>query len=314
MGFPSAGKEALYRNPASEVVRFFSKRHGEEVWTFNLCSERGYDSSLFGGRASVYPSDDHNPPPFGMLRPFCEEASQWLRGGSERVVAVHCKAGKGRTGVFICALLLYMRAFPTAGEALRFYGDARTRNGKGVTIPSQIRFVTYFGNQLKAHEKDEAAAGSGSSSGGGSGEDGSDLSMPSLASRGRRASQNPGLSHNCAHPSVLPMTSCSPAFVAAFNRGSEEAHTALAVVDQVGGNGGDRGSAPPSVAVEFTGLTFSAWPNRWPVPFNPVVEVICWPAGLKGMVRRSPTAPGAIRFHSDDFMRQSGPVMDFERR
>jgi hypothetical protein len=43
-----------------------------------------------------------------MAQAFCAEASAWLAAHPENVVVVHCKAGKGRTGLMLCCLMLHL--------------------------------------------------------------------------------------------------------------------------------------------------------------------------------------------------------------
>ena len=123
MGMPSSNLEGLYRNPMEEVQKFLNTRHNEHYKVYNLCEERG----------------------------FCEDAKSFLDEDEKNIVAIHCKAGKGRTGTMICCLLLYMKIFETANECLQYYGMMRAENGKGVTIPSQIRYVNYFEKILKSN-------------------------------------------------------------------------------------------------------------------------------------------------------------------
>lgn len=148
MGFPSHGKEAYYRNPVDEVERFFNTRHPGHYRIYNLCSEREYDQpTRFQGRFKRFPFDDHNAPcPIRLIPDLVRDATEFLRQHVDNVVAIHCKAGKGRTGVMVACLLRALEStkFRTADQALDFFANMRTADGKGVTIPSQVRYVRYY--------------------------------------------------------------------------------------------------------------------------------------------------------------------------
>ncbi|KAK7390936.1 hypothetical protein VNO78_19151 [Psophocarpus tetragonolobus] len=152
MGFPAGDMssgffgyvEGFYRNHMEEVIKFFETHHQGKYKVYNLCSERLYDASLFEGKVASFPFDDHNCPPIQLIISFCQSAYSWLKEDIENVVVVHCKAGMARTGLMISSLLLFLKFFPTAEESMDYYNQKRCVDGKGLVLPSQIRYVKYF--------------------------------------------------------------------------------------------------------------------------------------------------------------------------
>jgi phosphatidylinositol-3,4,5-trisphosphate 3-phosphatase and dual-specificity protein phosphatase PTEN len=159
MGWPSVGLEALYRNPVTQVRTFLENRHGGHYRIWNLCVERDYVSTALGFKCEVerFCWYDHCPPPFAMMKPLCDSLHSWTRSDPKNVAVVHCKAGKGRTGTVIAAFLVHSKQAPTAEASLGIFGWRRTRNGRGVTLPGQQRYVAYYAIQVKAIEEDEAS-------------------------------------------------------------------------------------------------------------------------------------------------------------
>ena len=147
MGFPSSGFEGLYRNPLSQVQAFLTSRHGDAYQVYNLCSSA---STALQFANVGFPFEDHAPCAFRMLVAMLAHIGGYLRRGPPgAAVAIHCKAGKGRTGLVCASYLLHARRAHSARDALALYGQRRTLNGKGVTIPSQARYVGYYERFLR---------------------------------------------------------------------------------------------------------------------------------------------------------------------
>lgn len=64
------------------------------------------------------------------------------------MIAVNCRAGKGRTGTIICCYFIFCGRFNNPNDALDYYSKKRFNIGEGVTQPSQKRYVYYFYSML----------------------------------------------------------------------------------------------------------------------------------------------------------------------
>ena len=137
MGFPAEGLAGQYRNNMSDVQKLFNTKHKDHYKIYNLCSELSYDHKKFDNHVIRYGFNDHNPSPFNMIFDIVQDIHKWLDIDSLHVAAIHCKAGKGRTGFIISNYLLYNKLCTTAPQALDYFATKRTYDGAGVTIPSQ---------------------------------------------------------------------------------------------------------------------------------------------------------------------------------
>ena len=151
MGFPYETLDGIFKINGlrmDEVVRFLDLRHLNHYRVYNL-SERTYDSSKFHMRTISYPFDANCPPPFELIQQFCEDMSAFLNADDRNVAVVHCCNGVQRTGIMVCSYLLHDNIFYSAKDALQFFATARTRNGVGIVIPSQQRYVQYYEHMVK---------------------------------------------------------------------------------------------------------------------------------------------------------------------
>jgi protein-tyrosine phosphatase len=167
--------QRAYRNPLDRLVSFLDSRHGDgwAIWEFRA-EGTGYPDEAVYHRIRHYPWPDHHPPPFALVPMIMASMRNWIKegggGGQEaagadlevlhegvaegkkdsRVIVVHCKAGKGRSGSMACSYLISECGW-TPEDALARFTERRMRPGfgKGVSIPSQLRWIGYVDRWTK---------------------------------------------------------------------------------------------------------------------------------------------------------------------
>ncbi|KAH0565349.1 hypothetical protein GP486_001250 [Trichoglossum hirsutum] len=144
-GPSSVYPQRAYRNPLDSLVKFLDDKHKGNwaIWEFRA-EGTGYPDEEVYGRIWHYPWPDHHPPPFALVPNMMASMRNWLIENDKRVVVVHCKAGKGRSGTVACSYLISECAWAPA-DALARFTERRMRPGfgRGVSIPSQLRWVDY---------------------------------------------------------------------------------------------------------------------------------------------------------------------------
>lgn len=138
-------------------MKFLDYKHGANwsIWEFRA-EGTGYPDIEVYDRIRHYPWPDHHPPPFALIPNIMASMRDWLKGPDvpkDRVVVVHCKAGKGRSGTVACSYLI-SEEFWTVKDALARFTARRMRSGfgAGVSIPSQLRWVDYV-ERWAQHQK-----------------------------------------------------------------------------------------------------------------------------------------------------------------
>ncbi|CAG9311337.1 unnamed protein product [Blepharisma stoltei] len=143
MAIPGEGLTKIYRNPLESVSKFLNDYHKDNYMILNLSGIR-YDYSKFDHNVKEFPWSDHYPPPIELLFKACQEIHSWLTESVDHIVAINCRAGKGRTGTLICCYLIYSGRITDPEQALTYYRRKRFNKGGGVQQPSQVRYVQYF--------------------------------------------------------------------------------------------------------------------------------------------------------------------------
>lgn len=146
MSLPSTSwPETLYRNNLSQVKAFLDANHASQYKVFDFRAEgAGYSDADWNNRVSHFPFVDHHPPSFRLLPRIVDAMHEHLSSLPNATVVVHCKAGKGRSGLSVCSYLVsYQHMAESDARALFTAKRMREGFGEGVSIPSQRRYLRY---------------------------------------------------------------------------------------------------------------------------------------------------------------------------
>jgi len=86
-----------------------------------------------------------SPPVAGLLFKICTSIQSWLDADSDNVAVIHCLTGRGRTAAVTACVLTWMGEFSSPSDALEYVAARKCMSVEQLTIPSQRRYVQYFG-------------------------------------------------------------------------------------------------------------------------------------------------------------------------
>ena len=82
-----------------------------------------YPADYFHDRVRTFDIQDHSPPSMPIIFEFLNDAKHFTNSQPLNTIAIHCKAGKGRTGTCCAAWLLFSKKASCAAEALELFAE-----------------------------------------------------------------------------------------------------------------------------------------------------------------------------------------------
>lgn len=131
------------------VGQLLAKRHGGRYMVWNL-SEVEYDASVLDDQVLVYKFPGSPSPPLGLLLKLLLSIESWLKADERNVAVLHCLTGRGRTSTVLAAFLCWTgeAGFNDVNVALEYIARCKRVPVEALTIPSQVRYASYFANML----------------------------------------------------------------------------------------------------------------------------------------------------------------------
>ena len=144
MSFPAHGAaEKMYRNDIDTVAKYFDTRHKNQYKIYNMSNRSILEPKFKTGKVESYEWADHHSPAMVVLFKSCQSMFDFMKC-DKNIVSVNCNAGKGRTGTSISCFMIFSGLANNFVESITFYGWKRFKTGRGVSQPSQQRYVQYF--------------------------------------------------------------------------------------------------------------------------------------------------------------------------
>ena len=105
MAFPAVGISQQWRNNRNDIAQFLQKHHTNHYKVWNLTEEE-YETEEFENNVIHCGFLNHQCPKFNRLIDIVKQIVTYLNEDSMNTAVIHCRAGRGRTGIVICSVLI----------------------------------------------------------------------------------------------------------------------------------------------------------------------------------------------------------------
>lgn len=141
--------QVLYRNSINDLVNFLDISHPSHwsIWNFKNENPDDYSFALendLKNKLHHFPWPDHEAPPFQLILSAVASIHQYLEDSPSNVAVLHCKMGKGRSGLIAVAYLMIYENYSRI-QACQLFTKKRMKQGfgEGVSILSQLKYLSY---------------------------------------------------------------------------------------------------------------------------------------------------------------------------